>query len=304
MEPAALLSRLDRALSAGWARDLPERQRKMRATLDWSHELLEGPERTLFRRLSVFAGGFALEAAEEVGATEELGADEIAEPLGRLVEQSLATVGGDASGGTRYGMLEPVRQYAAERLGEGGDAAPTRGRHAEHFLALAETARPELMGAGHAAWLGRLEQEHDNLREALRWARESGEAKIGLRLVGSLYWFWWMHGHLGEGRRWVEVFPLECDGREASGRARALALYGAGELALGQGDLARSVALLEESLALFRRLEDGFGVAIVLAELGQAVRAWGDCDRAAALSEEALALGRRLGRRDATAVAL
>ena len=303
MEPAALLSRLDRALSTAWARDLPERQRTMRATLDWSHELLEGPERTLFRRLSVFAGGFTLEAAEEVGATGELGAYEIPEPLGRLVEQSLATVGGDASGGARYGMLEPVRQYAAGKLEEGGDAAPTRRRHAEHYLSLAETARPELMGTGHAAWLERLEQEHDNLREALRWALDSGEAEIGLRLVGSLYWFWWLHGHLGEGRRWVEVFLSGC-GTEASGRARAMALYGAGELALGQGDLARSVALLEESVALYRELEDEAGVAIVVAELGQAVRASGAQDRASALSEEALALGRRLGRGDATAVAL
>ncbi|HEV2743033.1 MAG TPA: tetratricopeptide repeat protein [Rubrobacter sp.] len=303
MEPAALLSRLDRALSTAWARDLPERQRTMRATLDWSHDLLEGPERTLFRRLSVFAGGFTLEAAEDVGAAEELGEDEIAELLGRLVEQSLATVDRDAAGGTRYGMLEPVRQYAAERLEEGGEATPTRRRHAEHFLALAEAARPELMGVGHAAWLGRLEHEHDNLREALRWARESGEGEIGLRLVGSLYWFWWMHGHLGEGRSWVEIFLSGC-GPEASGLARAMASYGAGELALGQGDLSRSVALLEESLALFRGLEDEAGVAIVLAELGQAVRASGDRDRAAALSEEALALARRLGRRDAIAVAL
>ena len=303
MEPAALLSRLDRALSTAWARDLPERQRTMRATLDWSHDLLEGAERTLFRRLSVFAGGFTLEAAEDVGAAEDLGEDEIAELLGRLVEQSLATVDHAAAGGTRYGMLEPVRQYAAEKLEEGGEAAPTRRRHAEHFLALAEAARPELMGAGHAAWLGRLELEHDNLREALRWARESGEAEIGLRLVGSLYWFWWMHGHLGEGRGWVEEFLSGC-GPEASGLARAMASYGAGELALGQGDLSRSVALLEESLALFRGLEDEAGVAIVLAELGQAVRASGDRDRAAALSEEALVLARRLGRRDAIAVAL
>jgi len=145
LEPAALLARLDRALSTAWARDLPERQRTMRSTLDWSHELLSEPERVIFRRLSVFSGGFTLESAEEACAFGEVGPEEVLEFLARLTEQSLVTVSSDAEG-TRYGMLEPVRQYALERLEESGEGAAARERHAEHFVALVEKARPVFLG--------------------------------------------------------------------------------------------------------------------------------------------------------------
>jgi predicted ATPase/DNA-binding XRE family transcriptional regulator len=128
LDPATLLSRLDRALSAGWARDLPERQRTMRAALDWRYDLLDGPQRRLFGRLSVFAGGFTLEAAEAVGAGGEVLPDDVLYLLEGLVEQSLVTAGPDADGGgVRYGMLEPVRQYALEKLEEVGGAEETRG---------------------------------------------------------------------------------------------------------------------------------------------------------------------------------
>jgi predicted ATPase/DNA-binding XRE family transcriptional regulator len=303
MEPAALLPRLDRALSTSWARDLPERQRTMRATLDWSHDLLHDPEKELFRRLSVFAGGFTLDAAEEVCATEE--SEEIAESLGRLVEQSLVAAR-PAAGGLRYGMLEPVRQYALEKLEESGEAAATRERHARHFVALAEIAKPVFLGAEHPMWSERLEQEHDNLREVLRWARDAGDVCTGLRLVGALSLFWWMHGYLDEGRRWAGAFLSEHpDGDEpGSALARAGALCGAGELAFGQGDLARAAELFEEALALYRELGDEAGVAAVLVELGQVVRTQGDHDRAAELSEESLELGRRLGALEIAAIAL
>ena len=305
LEPAALLPRLDRALSTAWSRDLPERQRTMRAALDWSHELLSKPERVLFRRLSVFAGGFTLESAEKVCAFGEIGQEEIFELLARLAEQSLVTVGPDADG-TRYGMLEPVRQYALERLEESGEGAAARERHAEHFVALVESARPVFLGAEHPLWLGRLEQEHDNLREALRWAREAGDVCSGLRLVGALSWFWWMRGYLEEGRHWAEEFvsdPFDED-RPGYRRVRAKALYGAGELAFGQGDLARAAELFEEALALYRALGDVGGIADVLVELGQVARAQGDHDRAAALSEEGLRLGRASGDSRVVAIAL
>jgi predicted ATPase/DNA-binding XRE family transcriptional regulator len=146
LEPQALLSRLDHALSSAWARDLPERQRTMRATLDWSYELLSEPERRLFRRLSVFVGGFTLEAAEAVGAIEE--PQEVLDLLGALVEQSLVVVQPpNEVGEARYGMLEPVRQYALERLEQCGDAADAQRKHAEYCLGLAERADPELRGA-------------------------------------------------------------------------------------------------------------------------------------------------------------
>jgi predicted ATPase/DNA-binding XRE family transcriptional regulator len=306
LEPTALLARLDQALSTAWARDLPERQRTMRATMAWSEDLLGEKECALFRRLSVFAGGFTLESAEAIGAAGSVGRDDILGLIGDLVEQSLVVaVSGQQEG--RYKMLEPVRQYAGEKLEESGEAIATRERHAEHFLAVAEAARGFLLGPEHEVWSGRLEQEHDNLREALRWARDAGDVCEGLRIAAALSWFWWMQGYLDEGRRWTEGFlskPL-ADERERCRFARAEAFYGAAELAFGQGDLDRASGLFEESLALYRRLEDrGVGVAAVLAELGQVVRAQGDHDRAAALSREALDLARSLSNPRIAAIAL
>jgi predicted ATPase len=136
LSPSSLLTRLDRVLSTGWARDLPQRQRTMRATLDWSYGLRSEAEKALFRRLSVFAGGFTLEAAESIGTAAGTMCEDVLDLLGRLVEQSLVTA--EAGGGEeRYGMLEPVRQYAAEELKESGEAEQTRRRHAVYFLQLA-----------------------------------------------------------------------------------------------------------------------------------------------------------------------
>jgi predicted ATPase len=305
MEPATLLARLDRALSTAWTRDLPERQRTMRSTLDWSHDLLTEEERVVFRRLSVFSGGFTLEAAEGVCAFGEAEPEEILELLGRLNEQSLVTVNRDTDG-SRYGMLEPVRQYALERLEESGEIAATRERHAEHFVALAETAKPVFLGPEYPVWSGRIEREHDNLREVLRWARDTGDICTGLRLVGALSWFWWMGGYLREGRRWAEELlsqPFDYDHPRCA-LARAGALCAAGELAFGQGDLARAAELFEASLALYRDLGDDAGIAAVLAELGQVARAQGDHDHAVALSEEGLELARRLGDLRVAAISL
>jgi predicted ATPase/DNA-binding XRE family transcriptional regulator len=162
---AALLSRLNQALEIGGARDLPERQKTMRATLRWSYSVLLEEEKLLFRRLYVFAGGFSLEAAEAVGAAGEVTTDEVLGLLGRLVEQSLvaADTNANSDGEPRYRMLEPVRQYALERLEETGESAQTRRRHATFFLALAERAEPELHGPDQVEWLERLELENGNL---------------------------------------------------------------------------------------------------------------------------------------------
>src|SRR5918998_3357097 len=176
LDPTTLLSRLDRALSTGWAQDIPDRQRTMRATLDWSYDLLSGSERALFRNLSVFSGGFTLEAAEAVGSVGEVGAEDALESLGRLVEQSLVTASTDRDGnGTRYGMLEPLRQYAGEKLEESGDPGTVSRIHAAFFLALAEQAYPELRGPRQGEWLNRLERENSNLRAAMGWALSAGE---------------------------------------------------------------------------------------------------------------------------------
>ena len=308
LSPAALLVRLDSVLPllTGGPRDLPERQRTIEATTRWSYELLRPGEQELFRRLSVFAGGCSLEAAEAVDTGEDTREGEVLETLSGLVEQSLVIAEASPSEAIRYRMLEPVRQYALHLLEESEATTATHERYAEYFLTLAETAKSVLLGPEHSIWSGRLEQEHDNLREVLRWARDTREVCTGLRLVGALSWFWWMHGYLDEGRRWAEAFlsdPFD-DHQPKCGLARAGAAYGAGEMAFGQGDLARAAELFEEALALYRGLGDESCVAAVLAELGQVARAQGDHDRAAALSEEGLDLGRRLGEPRVAAIAL
>lgn len=268
--PIELLSRLNHALVAGAARDLPERQRTMRATMDWSYELLHGPEKKLFRRLSVFAGGFTLEAAEAVGAERgatEVSADEdVLLLLGNLVEQSLVVAEPGEDEGTRYRMLESVRQYAREKLEESGQAQEVRRRHATLFLALAEEAEPELRGAQQVLWTRRLEKEQDNLRSAMSWALSVGEDDTVVRLGWALYHFWWYRGHQREGRRWMEEALSRSAAMAASARARAL--FVAGTMASVQADFRSAKPLLEESLSLFRQLKDKQGTALALGASG------------------------------------
>ena len=291
LSPLHLLARLDRALSAGGARDLPARQRTMRATLDWSHDLLAEEEKVLFRRLSVFAGGFTLEAAEVVGAAEEADAEDVLKLLGNLVEQSLVLAQPSEDGGeVRYGMLEPVRQYGLERLERSDEAEEVRRRHAEYYLALAKQAEPELKGSRQVAWLDRLEEEHDNLRATLSWALERGETELGLRLAGALGEFWWLHGHLSEGRRWLEAALTK--GVEPSASARAKALIWAGTIAWGQGDFERAIALGEESLTLARATGNPSSIATALYTVGRAAFFANRLERAAVLVEEAASLQR------------
>jgi predicted ATPase/DNA-binding XRE family transcriptional regulator len=315
LDPATLLSRLDQALSAVGARDLPQRQRTMWATLDWSHELLSEEERVLFRRLSVFIGGFSLKAAEAVGASGRILAKNVLGILGQLVEQSLVVAKpGQKGSGVRYGMLEPVRQYAWEKLQESREAEEIKRRHFAHFLGLAEEADQiyglltgtKLTGAEGEAWMDRLEREHDNLRTALGWAKERGEVEAGLRLVGALSWFWWTRGYFVEGHNWAEHFlekPVRGDPSALDG-ARAKALLGAGMLSYGRGEILRSIGLLEEGLAAYRRLRDQAGTAAILAELGKVVRAQGSDDRAQELSKEGLRLSRLLGDNRSAAISL
>jgi tetratricopeptide (TPR) repeat protein len=307
----------------------------MRATLDWSYDLLSEPERALFRRLSVFSGGFTLEAAEAVGSAEEMGAEDVLESLGRLVEQSLVTAGADPDGnGTRYGMLEPISQYAGEKLEESGDARTVSRIHAAFFLALAEQAYPELRGPRQGEWLDRLERENGNLRAAMEWSLSAGDDNTAARLSWALWMFWWLRGYQREGRRWMEAL-LE---HNLSASLRTIALAVAGtmdytqghyescerymqeslELARGVGDKVRAahavyclgtVALndkdletarswLEEALSLYLEAGDNYQmVSNVRNRLGTILLIHGDHDRAAATLEEGLALARKLGDR-------
>ena len=262
LSPKALLSRLDRALSTAWARDLPERQHTMRAVLNWSHYLLSGPERALFRRLSIFVRSFALEAAEAVGmepgAAENGGdAEDVLGLLGGLVEQSLVVVGAGEGGPTRYRMLEPVRQYALGRLEESGGAEGARRRHANFYRALAEAAEPELKGAGQVSWLDKLDREHDDLRAALGWLLEQGEAETVARFGYSLYVFWWIRGYHTEGRSWAEAALSR--GSDLSRKGRAKALFVRGAMAMAQGDHPTAEACYAESCALFESAGDKLG---------------------------------------------
>jgi predicted ATPase len=172
-------------LLVGGDRTAPDRQRTLRATMDWSHELLSEEERVVFRRLSAFAGGCALEAAEAVCAGGRVERGEVLEPLSRLVDKSLVIVT-ERGGEARYRLLQTVRQYASERLEAAAEGEAVGRRHALFFLGLVEEAEPELNAAGQAEWLERLARELDNLRTAVRWLRESGETETYLRLAGGL----------------------------------------------------------------------------------------------------------------------
>jgi predicted ATPase/transcriptional regulator with XRE-family HTH domain len=251
-----IAARLDdrfRLLTGGSRIALP-RQQTLQAAIDWSYDLLSEPERRLWRRLSVFAGGWTLEAAEAVCAGAGLDAAEVLDRLTSLVDKSLVTV--DAMAGeARYRLLETIRQYGREKLERSGEAAVIRRQHLEWHVGLAERAEPELTGPDQAVWLEKLEAEHDNLRAALEWSQvEAQGEQIGLRVAAALWRFWLVHGHLREGRRWLE--GMLAGSPEAWPAVRAKALYGAGALAEDQGDYAAARAFFAESLALRRELLD------------------------------------------------
>jgi predicted ATPase/DNA-binding SARP family transcriptional activator len=282
-------------LLTGGVRTVVPRHRTLRGALDWSHELLSGEEKKLFERLSVFAGGWTLEAAEAVGVGGSVAESEVLDLLSALVEKSLVVPKGSDEEGVRYRLLEPVRQYAMEKLQQSGEIEAVRRRHAMWYLALAEAAEPELVGAEQEAWFRRLEAEHNNLRAALRWCLDRGEPEFGLRLAGTLgREFWRVRGRLREGLGWLDA-ALE-KGKDAS-PARARALACAGWMAWQWLDFDLSRSLSEEALALAR----GFGeeqatAAIVLHNLGMVeiysrmrpAEAWG-------FLEQSLALWRELG---------
>jgi predicted ATPase len=286
--PQSMLPRLGDRLQflTGGPRDLPARQRTLRATIEWSHDLLDADEQTLFCRLSVFAGGFTLDAAEAV-----LDPPSILHTLQSLVDQSLLQVF-EVDRAPRFTMLETVREYAAERLEESGRAETIRQRHARCFLALAEEAEVEQWGPRVAVWVDRLEGERDNLRAALAWSM-AGAGEAGLRLACALGWFWEHRGEFGEGRDWLaQALAQSAAGGPGRDQRRAKALMWAGTLALRQIDDSVAQALLSESVALWREVGDARGLAWALLWL-----AWADRhDRTTAypLLEECTALFHQL----------
>ncbi len=293
LSPEAILARLQsqlRVLTTG-VRDLPFRQQTLRAAMDWSYGLLTEPERALFRRLAVFAGGFTLEAAEAVctGAGVEDG--QLLDPLTRLVDKSLVSAVG-AGEHPRYRLLETVREYAEDRLRESGEAENVRGRHLGWCVSLAERAEPELQGPDQRTWLDRLEREHDNLRAALGWSLESGHAEGALRLAGALWGFWYVRGYWTEGRQWLE--SVLAAGPGAGPAVRAKVINAIAVLLWAEGDYEGAKGRSEEGIALCRAIGDRAGLAFSLNLLGMIMRHRGDHRRATEMLEESLALRRAL----------
>lgn len=343
MSVEQIASRLDdrfRLLTGGSRAALP-RQQTLRALIDWSYDLLSEPEKALLRRLSVFAGGFTLEAAEAICSVE---AQNTLDLLTALVDRSLV-LWEDGQTTNRYRLLETVRAYARDRLLETGEGVAVRLRHRDYFLQLAQGASDHLYGPEQVRWLDRLEIEHDNLRAALEWCKADPDSlEAGLRLAGRLGQFWQIRGYVGEGSEHLAALLAQTGPQEAPSGARADALTSAGILAwqrndlraardllqealrlrqalgdekaaaavLGnlatvahtEGDMAAARNLLQQSLEANRRLQDPHGIAAALVNLGGVVLQQGDLDAAHRFSEESLSLWKQIGNRHAAAVAL
>jgi predicted ATPase/DNA-binding XRE family transcriptional regulator len=343
LPPTALLPRLGPQtlrLLTGGPRDHPNRQRTIRDAIGWSYALLSPAEQRLFRTLSVFVGGFGLEAAAAVaGESAEL---EILEGLASLVDKSLVTRLNDSVGQPRFTMLETIREFGLEQLAASGDELRIREAHVAWVVNLSGQAEAELLGREQVWWLKELDGELPNLRAALGWLKQSGDAAMGLRVAGALEWFWFIRGHLREGRAWLE--DALADGVDVPPSLRVRALIATRLLALGQhdypaalafaeaslaiaervgdtrtiaaaqfalgivlqmqGDYELSVVRLEEALPHFRQSEDRVWVAFALTQLGESVFGLPDLDRAAALHEEALSVLRQSGGPWTTALTL
>jgi predicted ATPase/class 3 adenylate cyclase len=300
LEPMEILARLDRHLPvlALGASNLPARQRTLRATIDWSYDLLPASERALFVRLAIFAGGCSLDAAEPIcNPGSELGIDTL-DGIGALVDQSLVrhtSVGAES----RFSMLETIREYGRDRLTADGALDEVGRRHLHHYRDLAEAAELNLIGADQATWLDRVEREHDNIREALRRALDLPDADAGLRLAAALWRFWFQRGYLREGRSWLEaVLAVEPD---AISSARAKAYGALGGLSYWLSDVESTERAYGEAVRLYQEMGDRFNeaearynlafVAVMRRDMTGAIERFGD----------SLALAEQVGRPDVAA---
>jgi predicted ATPase len=336
LSPSAMRTRLASRLQllTGGARDLPARQQTLRQAIDWSYDLLNAPEQKLFRRLSVFVAGCTLEAVESVCDTKQDLELDILDGMSSMVDKSLMRQIEQEDGEPRFVMLETIREYGLEKMAESGEEAPTRRAHAAYCLVLAEEGAAEDASANQKEWMGRLEREHDNVRAALEWLTETGNAEWGLRIGVALFRFWEMREYLAEGREWLGKL-LKLKGALSPSNARLRALFAAGILATEQGDYdvsdalfkenleiaqttgdTRSIAislnamavngrdrgdyaasevLFEASLVFWRELEDGLAVARGLSNLASIVKLQQDYARSRSLYKESLSIFRELG---------
>jgi predicted ATPase/DNA-binding CsgD family transcriptional regulator len=295
LPPSALLARLSHRLTllTGGPRDASARQRTIRDTITWSHDLLPTEEQALFRRLAVFAGGFTLEAAAAVvGGAGDLAID-VLDGLAMLTDHSLLRRAEETDGNLRLSMLEMVREFGLEQLAASGEEAAARDAHASYFLGLVQGVRPLLEGPDRLAAQDQVEREHDNLRAALAWTLTRGYAETAQGLAGQLAPFWMVLGHVAEGRGWLDRAVAAAG--QVSPATRVEALYWAAGFAMFQDERDRTGALAAEGLELSRESGYSPGVAMSLLMLGVAAAAAGDFGRATTLQEEALALFQVLG---------
>ncbi len=296
MSPDQLAARLDDrfALLTGGSRAALPRQQTLAAAMDWSYELLEGPEQTLLGRLSVFRGGFSMEAAEEVGAGGEVNRFEVFELLSRLVDKSLV-VAEERGDEMRYRLFETVRSYARTKLDAAPDGPEAAVRHAGFYLRMAEEAAAEMLGPAEAAWLKRLEADQDNLRAAIEWALDAGEAETALQFSWALMTYWVARGFSQEGLRLVDR-ALQ-SGQETDPLIRARGLEVSAMLIRIYGDTVRASLLLEESERVFAELGAHHDQAIALLRIASTTSARGDHQRAAGLYARAAAMLEEAGDR-------
>jgi predicted ATPase/class 3 adenylate cyclase len=310
--PDQITGRLDDRfrLLTGGSRTALERHQTLLALIDWSHDLLTEDERVVLRRLSVFAGGWSLDAAQAV-CREEADLD-VLDTLARLADKSLVMV--DEAGESidaRYRLLETIRQYARDKLLAAGESERIRDRHLDFYLGFVEEAEPHLRRADQLAWLGRLETEHDNLRAALAWSLELADAERTLRLAGAAAYFWELRGYWSEGHNWLDQALALSSPSEGAGAgtsfvaARAKALYSAGRLLFASGiEPPTSRALVEESLQSWRTLGDKWWMATALEHIGFMLLWEGDMQTARVRLEEGVSLARDADDRWALAMCL
>ncbi len=335
---AARLHDRFRLLTTGGRTELPRHQ-TLGAAIDWSYDLLTVKEQTLVRRLSIFAGGWTLEAAEAICADDDIGQVEILDLLSHLVDKSLVASGAGGAAEARHRLLETIRQYARQKSAGSGDAASVRRRHADYYLCLAEEIAPKINTAERGIWLARLEVEADNMRAALHSLADDGLAEAEVRLCHALFYFWLYNGHWSEGRQRLRD---ALEHAEVGSRARGIAMGDSGMLAYIMGDHPAAGALLSESAAIHRRVgnrldlsralrflcyevmedepalaramgeesvaicrEEGgskFDLAMTISNLGMLAQVQGDVDAARERLLESVALCRELG--DKWAIAL
>ena len=314
LSPPALLDRLDRRLPvlAGGAHDLPDRQKTMRDAIAWSYELLDKPERALFRQMCVFTGGCTLDAAEAVCSAGGDGLS-ILDGLTSLAASSLLQQDGTPEpaqpgpprGGPRVSMLETIREYGSEQLSAHSEAAAIGQRHASYYLALAEEAAIVLTGPEAVSGLARLDDEHDNLRAALRWARERGDRVTALRLAGALWRFWAQRGHLSEGRQWfTDAFALPGDAGPVPVATQVNWLAGAARLAMDQAAFDEAMRYSDQAVALASQHESAGDQATALNTRGLLARAMNHYADSVQAHEAALPLARAAADPGAVATAL